>query len=140
MLMSNSTFLSFSGDSQRIYVDWDADEAGTGDVFFEFNLVTGELRRNPDIGDRRDSEYNWTFDGRSFVRRLDGREARPILASGSNLRWSPRSTQITFEAFEGTSPAECNERDIWSISSLLNGAASLRLARLPVGFRSTGQG
>ena len=127
-------FLSFSGDSQRIYVDWDADEAGTGDVFFEFNLVTGELRRNPDIGDRRDSEYNWTFDGRSFVRRLDGREARPILASGSNLRWSPRSTQITFEAFEGTSPAECNERDIWSISSLLNGAASLRLARLPSGF------
>ena len=133
--------LSFSGDSQRIYVDWIEDEGGSGDIFFEFNLLTGEVRENPDLGRERDSDYIWTLDRDSVARlsvarRLDGREARPVLpfGQGSSLSWSYRDTRITFRAPFDTSPSECNENDIWSISSLLNGGASLRLARLPSGF------
>ena len=87
-MVSNSIF-PFSGDSQRIYVDWVEDEGGSGDIFFEFNLLTGEVREDPDLGRERDSDYIWTLDRDSVARlsvarrwtvgRQDGPAVRPGL-------------------------------------------------------------
>ena len=138
-----SWYLLWSRDSSRLYFEVYDFDAEYGYPFVA-DLSTGEVTPSEVHEDSRLSfDQRWLLERDStsnfFIgRRLDGREARPVVpvakVYASRLYWSYRDNFVTYEGKEEDSPASCNGPDTWAIGSLLNGAAELRLTRLPSGF------